>query len=114
MQSEKLEEIKNEVQKILDNHLKGKNRILINNFDEESIYDLIELLLAKNDKKWKQVRTKIEKKINTEKMHIDKNYQKLINIIDKLNIIRNENYNIKFLKNEINLDEDLKKKLENI
>lgn len=75
MNPEKLEEIKEEVQGILDKNLGPKERFSIMDFDEECVFWLIDLLLEKDDSKRKRIREKIEKNRSIHKMNLELKYK---------------------------------------
>lgn len=114
MSDEKLNEIKNEVQKILDNHLEENQRFSIQDLDEESIFLLIDLLLEKDDLERKNIWIKIQKKISRHKMNIELDYESVMEIKDKIDFLKNDFYEIKDLKNAINTDLELDSELNDI
>lgn len=114
MSKENLSEIKAEVQKILDNHLEENQRFSIQDLDEESVFLLIDLLLEKDDKKKLGIRTIIEKNFKEHQKNIKIDFEKVLEIKDKLESIKNELNNLNDLKNIINSDLELNEQLNNI
>ena len=114
MDKEKLENVKNEVQKIINNHLEEDQRFSIQDFDEESTYLLIDLLLKNNDQEKELIRTKIQNKIKSNKMDIELTYEQIMEINDKLNQLKNNYNDLIDLKNTFNADLELNKQLDDI
>ncbi len=114
MSQEQLNEVKTEVQKILDNHLEDDQRFSIQGFDEESTFLLIDLLVEKDDSEREKNRNKIEKIINYNRMNLEITYEKILEIKDKLNIQKNEINDLKNLEELINTEKDLNEELNNI
>lgn len=114
MSTEQLNEVKTEVQKILDNHLEDDQRFSIQDFDEESTFLLIDLLVEKYDSEREKNRNKIEKFINYNRMNLEITYEKILEIKDKLNIQKNEINDLKNLEELINTEKDLNEELNNI
>lgn len=114
MTSEELKNVKKEVQKILDKHLEENQRFSIQELDEESTFLLIDLLLEKNEERRKQIRTKIQKKIKTNKMNIELDYENIMEIKDKLDYLKNDSNDLDNLKNTVNADSELDNQLNNI
>lgn len=114
MSPEELSNVKAEVQKILDKHLEEKQRFSIQELDEESTFLLIDLLLEKNEERRKQIRTKIQKKIKTNKMNIELDYENIMEIKDKLDYLKNDSNDLDNLKNTVNADSELDNQLNNI
>ena len=114
MSPEELSNVKAEVQKILDKHLEEKQRFSIQELDEESTFLLIDLLLEKNEERRKQIRTKIQKKIKTNKMNIELDYENIMEIKDKLEYLKNDSNDLDNLKNTVNADSELDNQLNNI
>ena len=114
MSSEELENIKKEVQKILDKHLEEDKRFSIQDLDEESTFLLIDLLLEKDEEKRKQIRTKIQKKIKTNEMNIKLDYENIMEIKDKLDYLKNDYNDLDNLENTVNADYELDSQLNNI
>lgn len=114
MQEEKLNEIKNEVQKILDAHLEPEQRFSIQDFDEESTFLLIELLLEKDDLERDKIWAKIEEQISTHRMNLELNYEWINEIKDKLSYLKNDFNDLNDLKNLINYDVDLDSQINDI
>jgi hypothetical protein len=114
MSNEELEDIKAEVQKILDKHLEEDQRFSIKDFDEESTFLLIDLLLEKDDLKRKKIWDKIKKKVSICEMNIKLTYESVMEINDKLRLQKNEISNLDDLKNTVESDKNLEEKIENI
>ena len=114
MSPEQLNEVKTEVQKIIDRHLPEGQRFSIQDLDEEGTFLLIDLLLEKDDKKRKEIRTKIEKEISLHKMNLEIDYEKIMEIKDKLTCLKNDFNDLDNLKNIVNSDVELDEELENI
>ena len=114
MSPEQLNEVKTEVQKILDNHLEENQRFSIQNLDEESTFLLIDLLTEKDDSEREKNRNKIEKNILYNRMNLEITYEKILEIKDKLNIQKNEINDLKKLEELINTEKDLDEELNNI
>ena len=75
MQQEKLNEIKNEVQRILDAHLESEQRFSIQDLDEESTFLLIDLLLEQDDLERERIWAKIEKNLSIHQMNFEITYE---------------------------------------
>lgn len=114
MDKEKLENVKNEVQKIINNHLEEDQRFSIQDFDEESTYLLIDLLLENNDQEKELIRTKIQNKIKSNKMDVELTYEQIMEINDKLNQLKNNYNDLIDLKNTFDADLELNKQLDDI
>ncbi len=114
MSKENLSEVKAEIQKILDNHLEENQRFSIQDLDEEATFLLIDLLLEKDDKKRKEIRTKIEKEISLHKMNLEIDYEKIMEIKDKLTCLKNDFNDLDNLKNIVNSDVELGKQLDDM
>lgn len=114
MSTKDLDNIKAEVQKILDKHLEENQRFSIQDLDEESTFLLIDLLLEKDEEKREQIRTKIQKKIKTNKMNIELDYENIMEIKDKLDYLKNDSNDLNNLKNTVNADSELDNQLNNI
>jgi hypothetical protein len=114
MSTKDLDNVKAEVQKILDKHLEENQRFSIQDLDEESTFLLIDLLLEKDEEKREQIRTKIQKKIKTNKMNIELDYENIMEIKDKLDYLKNDSNDLNNLKNTVNADSELDNQLNNI
>lgn len=114
MSTKDLDNVKAEVQKILDRHLPEDQRFSIQDLDEESTFLLIDLLLEKDEEKREQIRTKIQKKIKTNKMNIELDYENIMEIKDKLDYLKNDSNDLNNLKNTVNADSELDNQLNNI
>jgi hypothetical protein len=75
MQQEKLNEIKNEVQRILDTHLKPEQRFSIQDLDEESTFLLIDLMLEQDDLEREKIWAKIEENFSDHKLNLELTYE---------------------------------------
>ena len=111
MSEKKLDETKNEVQKILDNHLEEDQRFSIKDLDEESTYFLIDLLLEKNDKDREKA---LKEHILEHRKNLKLLYAKIMEIKDKIDHQRNNVNNLRDLKNDIIADSQLKKHMDEI
>ena len=114
MTSEEIKTTKNEIQKILDRHLKEEQRFSIQELDEESTFQLIELLIEKDEKKREKIRAKVQKDIKTNKMNIELDYENILKIKDKLDYLNNDYNDLDNLKNTVNTDTELDNQLNNI
>ena len=114
MSTEELSEVKTEVQKILDHYLPKDKSFSIQDLDEEATFLLIDLLLEKDDKKRKEIRTKIEKEISLHKMNLEIDYEKIMEIKDKLTCLKNDFNDLDNLKNIVNSDVELGKQLDDM
>lgn len=103
----KLNEIKNEVQKILDNHLEENQKISIQDLDEESTFLLIDLLLEKDDTKREETWDMLHKKILNEEQSIELDLNEILKIKDLLYTEKFNIQSIRDLKNMILLDKTL-------
>ena len=95
----KLNEIKNEVQKILDNHLEENQKISIQDLDEESTFLLIDLLLEKDDTKREETWDMLHKKILNEEQSIELDLNEILKIKD---LLYTEKFNIQSIR-DVNL-----------
>lgn len=114
MDKEKLDAVKAEVQRILDNHLEEDQRFSIQDFDEESTFLLIDLLLEKDDLEREHIRAEIQEKITINQMNIELTYEQIMEIKDKLWSLKNDYNDLNDLKNIINSDSELDNQLNNI
>lgn len=114
MEKYQLDQTKDEVQKILDNHLTEEQKFSIKDFSEEATFLLIDLLLEKDDSKREKIRNKIDKKIITHKKNIEIDIEKVLEIKDKLDEQKNRMSDLADLKNLINSDAALDEQLKNI
>lgn len=114
MSPEELSNVKAEVQKILDKHLPEDQRFSIQDLDEEGTFLLIDLLLEKDDKKREETRRKIEKKVSLHKMNLEIDFEKILEIKDKLSCLKNDFNDLDNLKNTVNTDTELDNQLNNI
>lgn len=114
MQTEELKEVKQEVQKILDNHLKEDQRFSIEDLDEDSVFLLIDLLLEKDDSKRKNIWTEIENKMKTTQMNFEIDYEKIMKIKENLSSLKTNFSDLGDLKNDINSESELDNQLNNI
>jgi hypothetical protein len=114
MSPEQLSGVKSEVQKILDNHLEEDQRFSIQDLDEESTFLLIDLLLEKDDLEREHIRAKIHEKITTSKMDLELDYERIMEIKDKLNYLKNDFNDLDDLKNTVNTDSELGNQLNSI
>ena len=103
----KLNEIKNEVEKILDNHLEENQKISIQDLDEESTFLLIDLLLEKDDTKREETWDMLHKKILNEEQSIELDLNEILKIKDLLYTEKFNIQSIRDLKNMILLDKTL-------
>lgn len=106
-----LDQVKNEVQQILDNHLKEDQRFSIKDLDEESTYFLIDLLLEKNDKEREKA---LKKHISEHRKNLKLLYAKIMEIKDKIDHQRNNVNNLRDLKNDIIADSQLNNQINEI
>lgn len=114
MSPEKLNEVKNEVQKILDHHLEENQKFSIQDFDEESTFLLIDLLLEKDDLDREHIWAKIQEKITMNKMNIELTYEEIMEIKDKLDYLKGNFGDLNNLKNIVNSDLELDNQLNKI
>ena len=114
MQQEKLNEIKNEVQRILDAHLESEQRFSIQDLDEESTFLLIDLLLEQDDLEREKTWANIEKKLSTHQMNFEITYEWILEIKDKLNYLKTNSDDLNDLRNLVKSDLELDNQLNNI
>ena len=114
MSTEKLNEIKDEVQKILDNHLEEGQRFSIQDLDEESVFLLIDLLLEKDDLEREKIRAQIEENLSVHQMNFELTYEWILEIKDKLDYLRNNFSDLNNLRNLIDSELELDEQLNNI
>ena len=114
MQQKKLNEIKNEVQKILDAHLEPEQRFSIQDLDEEATFLLIDLLLEKDDLEREKIRAQVEKSLSTHQMNLEITYEWIMEIKDKLDYLKTNFNDLSDLKNIVDSDLDLDNQLNNI
>lgn len=114
MTPERLNEIKQQVQAILDRHLPEEKRFSVKDLDEEGVFLLIDLLLEKNDKKREKMFKDIEKRIKEEKEKIRIIYTKVLEIKDKLDYQKKNANVLKDFLNTIESDYEFDSKLQNL
>ena len=108
MSPKKLDEVKNEVQKILDKYLPRKQRFSVQDLDEESVFLLIDLLLEKDDLERWYVWFRIQEKLNKNHMKVELDHEKILEIKDKLNYLKENNFqNLSDLKDIVNIESEL-------
>lgn len=114
MTPERLNEIRQQVQAILDHHLPEEKRFSVKDLDEEGVFLLIDLLLEKNDKKREKMFKDIEKRIKEEKEKIRIIYTKVLEIKDKLDYQKKNANVLKDFLNTIESDYEFDSKLQNL
>lgn len=114
MQQEKLNEIKNEVQRILDAHLESEQRFSIQDLDEESTFLLIDLLLEQDDLERERIWAKIEENLSIHQMNFEITYEWILEIKDKLDYLKTNSDDLNDLRNLVNSDLELDNQLDNI
>lgn len=115
MSPKQLDEVKNQVQKILDKYLPVEQGFSVQNLNEESVFLLIDLLLEKDDLERWRIRFKIQEKIRENQMNIELDHEKILELRDKLSYLKENNFqNLNNLKNIVNADSDLDNQLDNI
>ena len=114
MSDEKLNEIKNEVQKILDAHLEPGQRFSIQDLDEESTFLLIDLLLEQDDLEREKIWAKIEENLTIHQMNFELTYERILKIKDKLDYQKTNFSDLNNLRNIIDSDLELDNQLNNI
>ncbi len=114
MQQEKLNEIKNEVQRILDTHLKPEQRFSIQDLDEESTFLLIDLMLEQDDLEREKIWAKIEENFSDHKLNLELTYEWILEIKDELEYSKTNLNDLNDLKNLIDSDLELNSQLDNI
>lgn len=114
MQQEKLNEIKNEVQKILDAHLEPEQRFSIRDLDEESTFLLIDLLLEQDDLEMEKIWAKIKENLSTHQMKFEITYEWILEIKDKLDYLKTNSDDLNDLRNLVKSDLELDNQLQNI
>ncbi len=114
MQQEKLNEIKNEVQKILDRHLEPEQRFSVQDLDEESVFLLINLLLEKDDLERERIWAAIEERTLIKQIDLTINVESIKEIKDKLDYQKISNRDVNELQEIINTEKDLDEKLDEI
>lgn len=93
MTPERLNEVKKQLQTILDRHLPEEKRFSVAELDEEGLWFLIKFLLAKDKKERDQIRNKIQKTLKKKKMEVDligNNMLKSTETLQSTNIIKND------------------------
>ncbi len=114
MQQTQLNDIKNEVQNILDAHLEPNQRFSIHDLDEEATFLLIDLLLEKDDLEREKIWAKIEEKLSMHQMNLELTYEWIMEIKDKLSYLKINFDDLNDLKNLIDSDSELDNQLDNI
>lgn len=113
-QHDNLENIKYQVQKILDNHLWKEERFSIDDLDETWIFLLIDLLLENDESKREDIFKWIYKEYLNSQENIKLIYENILMIADKLEYQKDEMNNLNNLVEDINNDTNLSQKLANI
>ncbi len=114
MQQEKLQEIKGEVQKILDAHLEPEQRFSVQDLDEESIFLLISLLLEKDDLEREKIWAAIEERTLIKQIDLRVNVESIKAIKDKIDYQKISNRDVNELQEIINTEKDFDDKLSEI
>lgn len=114
MTIEQLNEIKSEVQKILDIHLEPEQRFSIQDLDEESTFLLVDLLLEKDDLEREKIWAQIEEKILIKQIDLRINVESINEIKDKLDYQKISIGEINDLEKTIKIEEELDENLKTI
>ena len=111
METSELNEIKKQVQNILDRHLKPEERFSIQDLDEDSVFLLIDLLNEKDDKKREKIREEVHQRIINLKLKLRLTTNSVMKIKDTYNCQKEENRNLGDLMESINDDNTLNDQL---
>lgn len=118
---EELNECRATVQKILDKYLPEEKRFSVQNFSQEWLYELVSLILEKDEKEREKIRAQIEEKRNKiierlkkeeyelhqEYIEIEKKKEEYDNIFNSIN-------ELNWLSESTIIDKELDEDLENI
>ena len=102
-----IDSIKSILQGILDKHLPEGQQISVQEFDEQGIVWLIQLLLEKDDKKREQLWQEIEDKYQVASNDFRNTYQKILEICDQIKITEQLGTSLVELKSNIKNDHSL-------
>lgn len=114
MTTVKLEEIKSEVQRILDKHIEPENRISIQELDEETVFLIIDLLLEQDDLEREKFWAGIEDKLKQNQMNLRIDFEKIMEIKDKLDFQKSERFDLTDLQNLVDTEHNLDNQLNNL
>lgn len=114
MTTAKLEEIKSEVQRILDKHIEPENRISIQELDEETVFLIIDLLLEQDDLEREKFWAGIEDKLKQNQMNLRIDFEKIMEIKDKLDFQKSERFDLTDLQNWVDTEHNLDNQLNNL
>ncbi|MCR5412199.1 MAG: hypothetical protein K6E76_04375 [Patescibacteria group bacterium] len=114
MSPERLNEVKKQVQAILDHHLPEEKRFSVAELDEEQVFFLIDLLLEKDDKKRENMFKDIKKRIKLAKKDLRITYTKILEIKDKVDYTKHNSQTLQDLWNSIESDNEFDSKLQDL
>ena len=108
MEQMSLNQVKGELQKIIDNHLEEWDRFSVQNLNEEQTYLVVDLISKKNDKKREEVRKKVKEKEKETAKKIKLKLNQVYKIEEELKLEKNKKIDLNNLLNEINAENYLK------
>ena len=114
MTPERLNEVKKQVQTILDHHLPEEKRFSVEELNEEGLFLLIDLLLEKDDKKRENMFKDIKKRIKLAKKDLRITYTKILEIKDKVDYTKHNSKTLQDLWNSIESDNEFDSKLQDL
>jgi hypothetical protein len=111
MTPERLNEVKKQVQTILDHHLPEEKRFSVEDFDEATLLLLTQFLLAKDKSERDKIRVKIQKTVKKKKMELDLISNDMLESVDSIKSLSNTKKEISSLEGIILQDNDLDEQL---
>lgn len=101
------------IQKIIDKYLPEESRFSVEDMNAEQIYYVASILSEKDEKKRKEIRKELEKKSKEADKTLKEDYIEILSLKDKYNNIFKSAEDLGSLKEDIDADIDLLKKIEN-
>ena len=107
-----LNSFKATIQKIINKYLPEESRFLVKDMNAEQIYYVASILSEKDDKKRNEIWKELEKKSKEADKTLREDYLEILSLKDKYNNILKSANDLGSLKEDINADIDLIKKIE--
>ena len=111
METSELNEIKKQVQNILDKYLNREERFSIQDLDEDSVFLLIDLLEERDDKKREKIREKVHQKLLNIKLNLRLTSNSIMKIKETYNYQKEENRILDGLMGSVHNDKALDNQL---
>ena len=101
------------IQKIIDKYLPEESRFSVKDMNAEQIYYVASVLSEKDEKKREKIRKELEKKSREANKTLKEDYLQILSLKEKYNNIFKSANDLSWLKEDIDADIDLLKKIEN-